>query len=158
MASMSRDQLDTLFKEYETAFDKLDLKKISGYCADSFISAGPKGSITQSRKDFEKKAEQTNKFYKSVGRTSARIISKRLMPICNDYSMVVVRWGITFDKTGNKLIEDGKVDMVSYGRLFISNPDLVKRFSLGLEIAKANEKQYYTPGPEGYIDYPKYKI
>ena len=105
MASMSRDQLDTLFKEYETAFDKLDLKKISGYCADSFISAGPKGSITQSRKDFEKKAEQTNKFYKSVGRTSARIISKRVMPICNDYSMVVVRWGITFDKTGNKLIE-----------------------------------------------------
>ena len=102
---MSRDQLDILFKEYETAFDKLDLKKISGYCADSFITAGPKGSITQNKKDCEKKAAQTNKFYKSVGRTSARIISKRVMPICNDYSMVVVRWGITFDKTGNKLIE-----------------------------------------------------
>ena len=102
---MSRDQLDTLFKEYETAFDKLDVKTISGYCADSLISAGPKGSIAQSRKDYEKKAEQTNKFYKSVGRNSARIISKRVMPICNDYSMVVVRWGITFAKTGNKLIE-----------------------------------------------------
>jgi len=102
---MSRDQLDTLFKEYETAFDKLDVKTISGYCADSFISAGPKGSITQSPKDYEKKAEQVNKFYKSVGRNSARIISKRVMPICNEYSMVVVRWGITFNKTGNKLIE-----------------------------------------------------
>ena len=102
---MSRDQLDTLFKEYETAFDKLDVKTISGYCADSVISAGPKGSIAQSRKDYEKKAEQTSKFYKSVGRNSARIISKRVMPICNDYSMVVVRWGVTFDKTGNKLIE-----------------------------------------------------
>ena len=102
---MSRDQLDTLFKEYEAAFDKLDVKTISGYCADSFISAGPKGSITQSRKDYEKKAEQATKFYKSIGRNSAKIISKRVMPICNDYSMVVVRWGITFDKTGNKLIE-----------------------------------------------------
>jgi len=102
---MSRDQLDTLFKEYETAFDKLDVKTISGYCADSFISAGPKGSITQSRKDYEKKAEQATKFYKSIGRNSAKIISKRVMPICNDYSMVVVRWGITFDKTGNKIIE-----------------------------------------------------
>ena len=102
---MSRDQLDTLFKEYETAFDKLDVKTISGYCAESFISAGPKGSITQSRKDYEKKAEQATKFYKSVGRNSAKIISKRVMPICNDYSMVVVRWGITFDKTGNKIIE-----------------------------------------------------
>ena len=102
---MSREQLDTLFKEYETAFNKLDVKTISGYCADSFISAGPKGSITQSRKDYEKKAEQATKFYKSVGRNSAKIISKRVMPICNDYSMVVVRWGITFDKTGNKIIE-----------------------------------------------------
>ena len=102
---MSRDQLDMLFKEYETAFDKLDVKTISGYCADRIVSAGPKGSITQSRKDFEKKAEQKNKFYRSIGRNSAKIISKRVMPICNDYSMVVVRWGITFDKTGNKLIE-----------------------------------------------------
>jgi len=102
---MSRDQLDTLFKEYETAFDKLDVKTISGYCADSFISAGPKGSITQSRKDYEKKAEQATKFYKSIGRNSAKIISKRVMPICNDYSMVVVRWGITFDRTGNKVVE-----------------------------------------------------
>ena len=102
---MSRDQLDTLFKEYEAAFDKLDVKTISGYCADSFISAGPKGSITQSRKDYEKKAERATKFYKSIGRNSAKIISKRVMPICNDYSMVVVRWGITFDRTGNKVIE-----------------------------------------------------
>ena len=105
---MSSDQLDTLFKEYETAFDKLDVKTISGYCADCVISAGPKGSMAQSRKDYEKEAEQTNKFYKSVGRNSARIISKRVMPICNDYSMVVVRWGITFDKTGNKLVEFDK--------------------------------------------------
>ena len=102
---MSRDQLDNLFRDYEAAFDKLDLKKISGYCADNFISAGPGGSIAQNRKEHEKKAELAIKFYKSVGRNSARIISKRVMPICNEYSMVVVRWGVTFEKTGARLIE-----------------------------------------------------
>ena len=102
---MSREQLDTLFKQYETAFDKLDLKTISGYCADTFISAGPKGSIAQSKKEFEKKAEQAIQFYRGVGRKSARIISKRIMPICNEYSIVVVRWGITFEKTGTRQIE-----------------------------------------------------
>ena len=102
---MSRDQLDTLFKDYETAFDKLDLKTISGYCADSFISAGPKGSIAQTKKEYEKKAEQVIQFYRSVGRKSARIISKRVMPICNEYSMVVVRWGVTFEKMGTKQVE-----------------------------------------------------
>ena len=102
---MSRDQLDILFKDYEIAFDKLDLKTISGYCADNFISAGPKGSIAQSKKQYAKNAEQAIQFYRSVGRNSARIISKRIMPICNEYSMVVVRWGVTFEKTGTKQIE-----------------------------------------------------
>ena len=102
---MSRDQLDNLFKEYETAFDKLDLKKISGYCADNFISAGPKGLIAESRKEYEGKVEQAIQFYKTVGRNSARIISKRVMPISSEYSMVVVRWGVTFEKTGARLIE-----------------------------------------------------
>jgi len=102
---MSRNQLDTLFKQYETAFNKLDLKTIANYYADTFISAGPKGTISQSKKEFEEKARQAADFYRSVGQNSARIISKRIMPICNEYSMVVVRWGVTFDKTGAKPVE-----------------------------------------------------
>ena len=102
---MSRERLDTLFKQYETAFDKLDLDALSGYCADCFISAGPKGTISHTRKDFEENAGETLKFYQSVGRNSARIISKRVMPICETYTMVVIRWGITFEKMGDKLIE-----------------------------------------------------
>lgn len=105
LPGMSRNQIDTLFNQYENAFDKLDLKTITGYCADSFMSVGPKGSITQSRAEYEKGADDTIGFYKSVGRNSARIISKRVMPICNEYSMVVVRWGLTFEKTGARVIE-----------------------------------------------------
>jgi hypothetical protein len=102
---MSREQLDTLFKQYEAAFNKLDLKTIAGYYADTFISAGPKGTIAKSKKDFIEKAGQAADFYRSVGQNSARIVSKRIMPICNDYSMVVIRWGVTFEKTGTKPIE-----------------------------------------------------
>ena len=105
---MTGDQIDKLFHQYETAFDQMDLKTISGYCADSFISAGPTGSITQSRKEYEGKTDETVEFYKSVGRNSARIVSKRVIPICKEYSMVVVRWGMTFEKTGARLIEFDK--------------------------------------------------
>ena len=105
---MTGDQIDKLFHQYETAFDKLDLKTITGYCADSFISAGPSGSITQSRAEYEEKADKAVEFYKSVGRNSARIVSKRVMPICKEYSLVVIRWGMTFEKTGPKLIEFDK--------------------------------------------------
>ncbi|HKC34941.1 MAG TPA: hypothetical protein VKB95_02730, partial [Chitinophagaceae bacterium] len=85
--------------------NNLDLKTIADYYADTFISAGPKGTITESKKDFVEKAGQAADFYRSVGQTSARIVSKRIMPICNEYSMVVIRWGVTFEKTGTKPIE-----------------------------------------------------
>jgi len=105
LRGMSREQLDTLFKQYEEAFDKLDLRAIASYYADTFIAAGPKGTISQNKKDFIEKAEQTASFYRSVGQKSARIMSKRVMPISNDYSMVVVRWGVKFERTGPREIE-----------------------------------------------------
>ena len=102
---MSSAQVDTLFKQYEAAFNTLDLKAISDYYADTFISAGPKGTISQSKKELKEKAEQATAFYRRVGQNSARIVSRRVMPICDKYSMVVVRWGVTFEKTGSRPIE-----------------------------------------------------
>lgn len=43
---------------------------------------------------------------------------------------------------------------VSFGRAYIANPDLVARFRRGLALAGYDETKVYTPGPEGYIDYP----
>ena len=102
---MSSEGLDRLFKQYEKAFDKLDLKTITGFYADTFISAGPKGTIAKSKKEFAAKAGEAADFYRSAGQNSARIISKRIMPICNLYSIVVIRWGVTFEKTGTRPVE-----------------------------------------------------
>lgn len=140
---MSRDRFDTLFEQYETAYDKFDLDALSGYCADNFISAGPQGTIAYTMQEFEKKAKETLKFYQSVGRNSARIISKRVMPICDKYSMVVVRWGIIFDKTGDKPLEFDmsyiiqETGIVPKIILFISHEDeeaAIKK--MGLQVKK----------------------
>jgi N-ethylmaleimide reductase len=63
---------------------------------------------------------------------------------------------ISFEE-GNSLIEDGVADMVTFGRLYISNPDLVERFRNGWEFNKYDQSTAYSNGAEGYIDYPKYK-
>lgn len=44
--------------------------------------------------------------------------------------------------------------LISFARHFISNPDLPLRLKNGIELAPSNPKTYYSPGPEGYIDYP----
>ena len=51
-------------------------------------------------------------------------------------------------------IESGKVDAIAFGRLFISNPDLVERLKLDAALNTPNPSTFYTPGPVGYTDYP----
>ncbi|CAM8929303.1 unnamed protein product [Rhodiola kirilowii] len=52
-------------------------------------------------------------------------------------------------------VEGGEVDLVSFGRLFIANPDLVERFKINAPLNKYNRTTFYTFDPVvGYTDYP----
>ncbi len=54
-------------------------------------------------------------------------------------------------------LTEGVVDIAAFGRPFISNPDLVTRLQKGQPLAPCDDmSKWYTPGPEGYIDYPTY--
>lgn len=52
------------------------------------------------------------------------------------------------------LLAEGHADLVSVGRLFISNPDLLDRWRHGIARANWDESTFYTGGDSGYIDYP----
>jgi 2,4-dienoyl-CoA reductase-like NADH-dependent reductase (Old Yellow Enzyme family) len=51
-------------------------------------------------------------------------------------------------------IIDGHADAVSIGRLFIANPDLVKRIALDAPLNPGDPSTFYAGGPQGYVDYP----
>ncbi|KAG8657115.1 12-oxophytodienoate reductase 3 [Manihot esculenta] len=56
---------------------------------------------------------------------------------------------------GMEAVAQDDADLVSYGRLFISNPDLVLRFKLNAPLNKYVRKTFYTQDPVvGYTDYP----
>ncbi|GAB4211918.1 MAG: alkene reductase [Rhodoferax sp.] len=48
----------------------------------------------------------------------------------------------------------GGADLVSMGRAFIANPDLVTRLRKGKPLATSDRKTWYGGGAEGYTDYP----
>lgn len=56
---------------------------------------------------------------------------------------------------GLQAVAQGDADTVAYGRLFISNPDLVHRFKVNAPLNKYIRKTFYTHDPVvGYTDYP----
>jgi N-ethylmaleimide reductase len=51
-------------------------------------------------------------------------------------------------------IADGKVDAVAFGVPFLANPDLPARFAAKAPLNEPNAVRFYSPGAEGYTDYP----
>ncbi|WP_280272227.1 alkene reductase [Nocardia wallacei] len=53
-------------------------------------------------------------------------------------------------------LRSGHADLVSFGRAFIANPDLVHRISHALPLAPIREHVLYGRTAEGYTDYPSW--
>lgn len=56
--------------------------------------------------------------------------------------------------SGMAMLREGGADAIVYGKLFVANPDLPRRFREGLPLAESDPKAYYSTGPKGYSDFP----
>lgn len=61
--------------------------------------------------------------------------------------------GYTFD-SATQAIADNQVDCISFGALYISNPDLVDRFKTNAKLATPDQTTFYGGDEKGYTDYP----
>jgi N-ethylmaleimide reductase len=57
-------------------------------------------------------------------------------------------------KSAEQALQTGLADAVTFGTLFISNPDLPERFFLDAPLATADASTFYSGSEEGYTDYP----
>ncbi len=81
-------------------------------------------------------------------------IAKHYRPIYKGTLMI----NAEFDQeSGNKVIQEGNADLVSFAKLFISNPDLPERFRNHWPLTEWDNDTFYTPGSKGYTDYPPHE-
>jgi len=57
-------------------------------------------------------------------------------------------------ETGEKELQKGIAKMISFGGLFIANPDLPKRFELNAPLNQPDRSTFYGGNEKGYTDYP----
>jgi len=65
----------------------------------------------------------------------------------------VANEALDFD-SANSLLSAGEADAVAFGRLFIANPDLPRRFATGAALNAPDPQTFYGGGANGYTDYP----
>ncbi|MFC3652824.1 alkene reductase [Dyella humi] len=60
-----------------------------------------------------------------------------------------------FDRaSAEAALKAGQADLIAFARSFLANPDLVERMRADAALNAVDMATLYTPGPEGYIDYP----
>jgi N-ethylmaleimide reductase len=53
-----------------------------------------------------------------------------------------------------KDLADGRCDLIAVGRPILANPDVIARWQTGAALNAPDMNTFYTPGPQGYTDYP----
>src|SRR5690606_30760566 len=66
---------------------------------------------------------------------------------------LIANEGLT-PESARQLVEEGNTEAVSFGRLFIANPDLVRRLRENASLNEPNPATFYGPDSAGYTDYP----
>ncbi|KAJ0925748.1 putative 12-oxophytodienoate reductase [Helianthus annuus] len=78
-----------------------------------------------------------------------------LVPMRKAFKGTFISAGGYGREDGNKAVAENRTDLVAYGRLFLANPDLPKRFELNAPLNKYDRSTFYTHDPVvGYTDYP----
>ncbi|MBD8729608.1 MULTISPECIES: alkene reductase [unclassified Pseudomonas] len=62
--------------------------------------------------------------------------------------------GCYTQEKAERVLADGHGDLFGFGRTFIANPDLPKRFEQGLPLNPVDYATLYGGGETGYVDYP----
>lgn len=66
---------------------------------------------------------------------------------------VIANGHLDFEKA-SQLIDSGKADLVAFGKLYISNPDLPERLATGRGFNDPDPDTFFMGDEKGYIDYP----
>jgi 2,4-dienoyl-CoA reductase-like NADH-dependent reductase (Old Yellow Enzyme family) len=57
-------------------------------------------------------------------------------------------------QSAQRALDEGWADAIAFGKLFIANPDLPKRFATGARLNNWDAATFYFGAEKGYIDYP----
>lgn len=71
-----------------------------------------------------------------------------------NYKGILMTNSLYTKEKAEKVVAEGQADLVSFGRLFIANPDLPERFKNSADLNAPDVATFYGGTEKGYTDYP----
>jgi N-ethylmaleimide reductase len=75
-------------------------------------------------------------------------------PIRRAYRGIYMANGGYDRSSATSALAQGNADLISFGKPFISNPDLVGRLRNGVSLSPGDRSSFYGGDERGYTDYP----
>ena len=90
------------------------------------------------------------------------VIQEGMRPVASEklrkiFTGKIVSAGGFEPHTATEAVKEGFADAVTFGRYFVSNPDLPRRIKEGLPLSPYDRDTFYTFDAKGYTDYPAYE-
>lgn len=137
--SMSDSDPKALFTYVADALNRFDLAYL--HLVEPRINEDSLNRWKKSdQKDDEREEGLTSRYFRSI------------------YRGTIISAGGYDRELGNATIAAGDADLIAYGRLFISNPDLPERFARNAPLNPYDRSTFYGGGVKGYIDYPSLEL
>lgn len=74
------------------------------------------------------------------------------------YKGIIIGAGGYSKEIAEEVVAKGDADLVAFGRLYISNPDLVERFAQNASLNPYDRSTFYGGDAKGYTDYPTLQL
>lgn len=157
-----------LFEVLDSIANRVDISKVAVRISPSLNNAGIyDDEETQTLHEYVvKKLNDYNLAYLHISGRADNIkgeneqaayvldVAKHYRPLYKGTYMI--NKGFT-KETAEAALQDGVADLVSFGNLYVSNPDLVERFRNNYPLIENDPKTFMAKGAVGYTDYPAYK-
>lgn len=83
----------------------------------------------------------------------ASLASRVFRPLLNGATRLISAGGHTRE-SGSLAVANGEADAVAYGRKFLANPDLPRRFASDAPLNPSHRETFFGGDEKGYTDYP----
>jgi N-ethylmaleimide reductase len=101
----------------------------------------------------KKKVKYFYNFAEKLGAKSGFLAPHFFNYARKSFKGVLISAGGYSPETAKEAVESGLSDAVAFGRLYISNPDLVRRVKEEKELNKYDRATFYGGAEKGYTDY-----